>query len=547
MTRTVGGSPKMKVLDFGVSKSARSTGEPRAKLTRTRTMLGSPLYMAPEQMRSSRDVDARGDVWALGVVLFELLTGRSPFEAETMPELCLKIVSEPPLSLAQLRARSSSGARRDCRAMSREGEEKRYENAAELAQALAVVRAASLDLALAGASSIARGPMAVAPRSVVAPAEARRLPGGRRGIAFIPAAWGTEDRRESQQAPARSGRRRQRGRWWPCSPWGLPAWPSSWAVRDRTRVPSASAAPPARAAPPAGHRDRARARESAAGARCPVTESALPSALPSASGRRGGRLRRRAPRRRFGRREARHAAPLRGVASTAAIGRRPVPAAAQARRRHPVAALSGSRSIRAPVALEKEHAMPLRPGDRPGRGDRRLTVGPPCAPASARRSSRRQQRRRGGPVRGRAGARRGRKVRRGVPEVRGQPAPWSVCRRRSSTWPTAGRRPVAPPLRGRRTARRRARPNAAGRKDYLATALRRADGLAPKLARLTLTVTQPVAGLKSSATGSSSNRRSGEPASRSTPARTAWRPAPRGTSRGRWPGRRGAGRNRHAP
>jgi serine/threonine-protein kinase len=104
LTRTVGTSQKIKVLDFGVSKamSGGASGE-LSGLTRTRAMLGSPLYMAPEQMRSSRDVDARADIWALGVVLFQLLTHRWPFEAETMPELCLKVVSEPPLSLAALR------------------------------------------------------------------------------------------------------------------------------------------------------------------------------------------------------------------------------------------------------------------------------------------------------------------------------------------------------------------------------------------------------------------------------------------------------------
>jgi serine/threonine protein kinase len=104
LTRTVGTSQKIKVLDFGVSKamSGGASGE-LSGLTRTRAMLGSPLYMAPEQMRSSRDVDARADIWALGVVLFQLLTHRWPFEADTMPELCLKVVSEPPLSLAELR------------------------------------------------------------------------------------------------------------------------------------------------------------------------------------------------------------------------------------------------------------------------------------------------------------------------------------------------------------------------------------------------------------------------------------------------------------
>jgi serine/threonine-protein kinase len=136
LTRTVGGSPKLKVLDFGVSKAVGLTSGGMGALTRTRAMLGSPLYMAPEQMRSSRDVDARADVWALGVVLFELLTGRWPFEAETMPELCLKVVSEPPVSLATLRpdAPAEFVAVVD-RCLQKEASG-RYANAAELATAL---------------------------------------------------------------------------------------------------------------------------------------------------------------------------------------------------------------------------------------------------------------------------------------------------------------------------------------------------------------------------------------------------------------------------
>jgi eukaryotic-like serine/threonine-protein kinase len=137
LTRTVGGVPKIKVLDFGVSKSigASSSGEVLG-LTQTRTMLGSPLYMAPEQMRSSRDVDARADVWALGVVLFHVLTVRYPFEAETMPELCLKVVTEPPLSLAELHPDVPTELVAIVTRCLDKDPTKRYANAAELASAL---------------------------------------------------------------------------------------------------------------------------------------------------------------------------------------------------------------------------------------------------------------------------------------------------------------------------------------------------------------------------------------------------------------------------
>jgi eukaryotic-like serine/threonine-protein kinase len=94
----------VKVLDFGISKTANNPGSgSAASMTRTSALMGSPLYMSPEQMQSSRDVDARTDIWALGVILYELLTGAQPFSADTMPELVLRVVTGPPA--AALRSR----------------------------------------------------------------------------------------------------------------------------------------------------------------------------------------------------------------------------------------------------------------------------------------------------------------------------------------------------------------------------------------------------------------------------------------------------------
>ena len=90
------GQLSIKVLDFGISKLTDLSGTgPGMGMTKTSALMGSPLYMSPEQMRSSKDVDSQTDIWALGVILFELMTTRPAFLAESVTELAIKVASEP--------------------------------------------------------------------------------------------------------------------------------------------------------------------------------------------------------------------------------------------------------------------------------------------------------------------------------------------------------------------------------------------------------------------------------------------------------------------
>jgi serine/threonine protein kinase len=95
------GTRLVKILDFGISKL--SGGPASAQMTRTAAMMGTPYYMSPEQLASARDVDARADIWALGVTLFELLTGELPFKGETLPQICTNILHTEPPKITQLR------------------------------------------------------------------------------------------------------------------------------------------------------------------------------------------------------------------------------------------------------------------------------------------------------------------------------------------------------------------------------------------------------------------------------------------------------------
>jgi serine/threonine protein kinase len=171
LTHRVDGSPFLKVLDFGISKMPRrpADGTGASPATLPSVVMGSPQYMAPEQMMSAAMAEPRSDIWSLGAIFYELLTGRIAFDGSTTTEVCSRVLQGAPLPLPQLRPDLPAGVgaviarclEKDC--------SRRYANVAELGRALAPFRGTS-----------AR-PAAESALRALAPSAAPAAPGARRG------------------------------------------------------------------------------------------------------------------------------------------------------------------------------------------------------------------------------------------------------------------------------------------------------------------------------------------------------------------------------
>lgn len=137
LTSRADGSRLVKVLDFGISKSIQNDSMPQMALTRTSIMVGSPLYMSPEQLESSKQADARSDIWSLGVILFELLTGTLPFTGETLPQLVRSVLTGKHAKARELRGDVPERLSQVIDRCLETDKEKRIANVADLADALA--------------------------------------------------------------------------------------------------------------------------------------------------------------------------------------------------------------------------------------------------------------------------------------------------------------------------------------------------------------------------------------------------------------------------
>ncbi|HVV81726.1 MAG TPA: serine/threonine-protein kinase, partial [Kofleriaceae bacterium] len=193
VTRRADGEPQLKLLDFGISKTGSVADD---RLTSTHSVMGTPSYMSPEQMRASREVDARADVWSLGAVLYELFQGAPPFEAETFTALCLAVTMDPP---APLTAAIPTRLRDAVLRCLEKAPASRFQSVGELAEALAPF-----------ASSPARAAMSVeriARTLASAPPAFRATVGSREASTTLRNAAGARTERNRARVETTRGRR----------------------------------------------------------------------------------------------------------------------------------------------------------------------------------------------------------------------------------------------------------------------------------------------------------------------------------------------------
>lgn len=134
-----GMSPRLKLVDFGIAKVMDHAGGMGSR-TRTGMLLGTPAYMSPEQLRNSKGVDARTDLWSMAVILYEALTGRDAYPGETPMESMTQVLMGPPRAIAEVAPNLANLSPFFARAFARNIDE-RFQSTREMAEALIAINA----------------------------------------------------------------------------------------------------------------------------------------------------------------------------------------------------------------------------------------------------------------------------------------------------------------------------------------------------------------------------------------------------------------------
>lgn len=135
VTRDVYGCPCIKVLDFGISKLVDA--ETELKATAASAVMGTPVYMPPEQMRGAHAADHRADIWALGTILYECLTGKAAWSGATLNEVCVRVATDPTPSVRALLPSTPPDVDAIVERCLRKDPAERYQSVLELGEALA--------------------------------------------------------------------------------------------------------------------------------------------------------------------------------------------------------------------------------------------------------------------------------------------------------------------------------------------------------------------------------------------------------------------------
>lgn len=192
IARLPDGSPTVKIVDFGISKQIGSARDLAA--TTSPQVLGSPFYMSPEQMRADA-VDERSDIWGLGAILFEMLTGRPPFIGDTLPEVYAAVLNDPPPAVDGLRSGVPGGLDDVVQRCLEKDPAQRFCDVADLSEALAPYAGPNAAQSVERITRILTNPEAVRARYSLLPAS------GASGAAISGGGQGSGERQVSGGAP----------------------------------------------------------------------------------------------------------------------------------------------------------------------------------------------------------------------------------------------------------------------------------------------------------------------------------------------------------